>query len=1021
MPFNTPLVGEGRQPSIAIPSRGSSICRTSNTGKAEDRTMTARCGPVEENSDRLSFLKDDPNAANPRVASSRPVRRTHSPSRNSTRLPKVQHWAGLTRSVRNWDGLRKVSEEEFHSESRLTIQDAELWMPDGDCAVHLYARGASRRGPSFCVPLRALRQKGCSSLLDVCYAQAIVETSTGPREQRIYTFDNLNRESLAVELYIPAPDNASREESFDWHLATRNFFAFVLGKPLVGRQMGQAYVDLYERMKTFRSDRVDNHYDFLQYAEAQGYRDLVECTDYALASLYYAERYKLRDVWIDAFAHCVGMNDSIGLSPEYTAISRLSKALITRAYLEEELHLGRVAKALRTFLEDDLSPAYLGIAAGARHHLHRFQRFLHLFYVEKYGYWPPPKTSSFPKALYKSLFYDFKSLYDLLVDSRSNGDITSQSPASGGICVLQTIDHFDKRHNFTAQPHPLPLLPTALGQTTTRSLSSASHHKKTQNKQAAIAALAAATNSCNIDSERPRIVQAYLDFEKLYAANPTQREDKVTAVDARKVDWLLIYGTLQYLTSVLRAPDGVRDVESPDYPLCCLLVAGKSSWEMATPLPTPPVSNPASPLRTMNEYFGEAPTVSSSSIEPDCQREDYFASNNPVRSGNAHVSGSAKTMLPFRQPSTRSLGPLSSFSPRSSRRSSLRLKPTPSCAIIVRGYGDGLNQTTTQASSQIFVERPEPNVQEDSDAEPSWLKPQAPPAPVGTIAEVRGPARIRTPLLLTTQLEQFTRVADPDEADDAMSRSDSTGSKGSSVWTDEGSAASSKSSANGERQSYYKASTAEHSGLLGGLVSVDGTRVSLELPEFGKAPVASQADIHPLLRKPSVQHGGFQFDFGAGDFEATSSLDAADSIGMAFSETPATPHHTTTPAPLLRTMSLTSEKKPYVFAADVSQPASVQNASPRKKNRSSDIFSGLITSPSELRDLYNNTIKRRETATTSDYQYGDLSTSASSDAHPPTVTKTSHAIKTPALRSRVWHDDAKEEKKERRMSSFWRR
>jgi len=132
------------------------------------------------------------------------------------------------------------------------------------------------------------------------------------------TFDNLNRESSIVELYIPAPEHTTREESFQWHIATRNFFAFVLGKPLVGLQMGQAFVDLYERMKLFRSERVNNHQDFLDYAANQGYRDLVECTDYALASLFYAERYKLREVWIDAFAHCVGMGDSITLSPEYT-------------------------------------------------------------------------------------------------------------------------------------------------------------------------------------------------------------------------------------------------------------------------------------------------------------------------------------------------------------------------------------------------------------------------------------------------------------------------------------------------------------------------------------------------------------------------------------------------------------------------------------------------------------------------------------------------------------------------------
>jgi len=131
------------------------------------------------------------------------------------------------------------------------------------------------------------------------------------------SFNDRNRGSDLVDLYIPGPDNASREECFNWHVTTRNFFAYVLGKPLVGLHMGQAFVDLQERMRIFRSEHVNNQQDFLDYAENQGYRDLVECTDYALASLFYAEHYRLREVWVDAFAHAVGMSDSIALSPEY--------------------------------------------------------------------------------------------------------------------------------------------------------------------------------------------------------------------------------------------------------------------------------------------------------------------------------------------------------------------------------------------------------------------------------------------------------------------------------------------------------------------------------------------------------------------------------------------------------------------------------------------------------------------------------------------------------------------------------
>jgi hypothetical protein len=167
------------------------------------------------------------------------------------------------------------------------------------------------------VPLRALRQKACDGILNHSCAQATIDDTTPSIElPRLQSFSDLPRGTIAVDLYIPAPGSVSREEAFDFHITTRNFFAYILGQPLVGRHMGQTFVALYERMNLFRM-HTNNHEDFLAYADNQGYRDLVECTDYALACLYYAERYKLRGVWIDAFTHCVGMGESVALSPEY--------------------------------------------------------------------------------------------------------------------------------------------------------------------------------------------------------------------------------------------------------------------------------------------------------------------------------------------------------------------------------------------------------------------------------------------------------------------------------------------------------------------------------------------------------------------------------------------------------------------------------------------------------------------------------------------------------------------------------
>lgn len=666
----------------------------------------------------------------------------------------------------------------------------------------------------------------------------------------------------------------------------------------------------------------------------------------------------------------------------------MTRALITRACLEVDIQLEGVTKALRNFLQDDFSPTYLGLTYGARNHLGRFQRFLVDFYAEKFGYWPPPNNAShFPKALYKSMLYDFQNLYNLLVDTQSHNGIASQRHASGGLCVLQNLDHFNKRHKFTAQAHPLPLLPDTPGDSKpVRSLSSASYYKRPRDS----AALRMATNTLDSTVSNSKIIQAYLHFEDSYPTQVAQRDDRLSTVDGRKLRWLLIYGTLQYLASALRVPSAVRDKESPEYPLCCM-VAGESSWTAGSPITTPIIKSPGSVSGIMNDYFDSAPL---SSIEPDCHREDYFTSAETTRRG---------TQLPPSQPSGRSFTPLASLSRRSSRSNSLTLKRSSHCAIIVQGYGDGLNQATLQSSDKTS---------DAASKDITWLEVQASSAPSAQEtrnSEARGHMRNRTPLLQPFQLDHIVAPASPDATTDPMSRSDSTSSVGSSVWTDRGSAVSSQSSANGERSRDSKISAAEYSGLLGGLVSVDGTRVLLEFPESSKSTSGpSQRDVHPLLR--GVEQGGFVFDFNnQSTVDLEHGADITNTAVMAISA-PQSPLQTKPSNPdfSLAARSLAAEKKPLVVesATSVSTVAG-GTASRKKKSRSADIISGFITAPVELRGRYNSVVKRLEhSSNTNTTKYDDFGGGHKSGTPPPTVTKTSHAAKS---------------SKEKRFSSLWRR
>jgi len=524
-----------------------------------------------------------------------------------------------------------------------------------------------------------------------------------------------------------------------------------------------------------------------------------------------------------------------------------------------DIHLGRVTGAVRNFLEDDLSPAHLGLPDGARAHLDRFRSFLHGFYVEKFGYWPPPAGSAFSKALFKSLYFDFRNLHDYLVDRESTTNIASQKPASGGICVLQNVTSFDQRHKFAPLPHPLPLLPLDVpvrrrteSQKALKTLTLGSKHEKIDRYLTARASLLSATNIDDPSVSSCAIVQAYVRFERLCAQN--QREEKVSMADARKVRWLLIYGTLQYLASALRAPKQVRDTDSPKYPLCCL-VTEQSPWQAGTKVLNSPLTPSINVPEAIDDFISQSNditprqnTLSASAIQPDCQNQDYFSHTNVDTNGasvSVEVPAPLRVLSPRGNSTCRSVRRLS-LSTLSSRRNSVQLKSNPHCEILVQGYGNGLNDThvdlpsiksSVYPSSSVYSSqvpsRQSSLLVNDTDIHPSER----------LVLDLFADEPPRTPTLNTFYIEDVVTPVASMMPWVPASSSESTLSVDSPVWSDGDSSVSSKSSI--YAGSIRKNCEAEDSGLLGGLVS------------FGEAPIP---DIEKMSQ-PSSPINEFRFGF----------------------------------------------------------------------------------------------------------------------------------------------------------------
>ncbi|KAK6440724.1 hypothetical protein LTR95_003057 [Oleoguttula sp. CCFEE 5521] len=612
------------------------------------------------------------------------------------------------RTSLHWDSLRR---------------DHELWQENGDCFVHFYARGSSQRGPSLRIPFAAVQASRSSYLLHTCLTVKNDRPRPIESDSSDSGYESPLRPSRRFELYLPAPADLTRDQTYAYHVTTRNYFAYLTGKQaLVGEKLGTALADLWDRVKAWEQGN-DSTTKLLEFCESQGYMHLAENTQYATAVLNLAERARLRDLWVHAFVHCVGMHDRLDWSPEFDSLSNVTKAMVKRASLEMDLHIARVIRAFGGFLEEALGAEHLGLSKASRDHLDRFRSFLHGHYLEQLGYFPPSTSDPFDKDLWMNMYQDFHALYMYLVDVDSVDDMASILNTSGGVCVFQNVRAFDLRHGYDPLPHPQPLLPQAEAprriidaQRTLRTfkLGRSDAAPASKPKTTPKLDLAAATNTLDEELMAFPIIQEYQRFER------QKLEDKVSPAEARKVRWLLIYGVLQMLISITRAPPEVKDVEAASYPLCVLTTGG------------PPWDDDEE--NVLDRYFsiptlpqGLAPSSDEServSIHPDCEAdnaEDYFSLSRK-NSGMAldkmappplRITVPVSRRLSIRSGMNSSVSALQrsvtgSFARRNSNRKSVQSSPmtpprktTSYCEIMVEGYGNGTSTEDDDTSSEL--------------------------------------------------------------------------------------------------------------------------------------------------------------------------------------------------------------------------------------------------------------------------------------------------------------------------------
>ncbi|KAI0862719.1 hypothetical protein F4860DRAFT_109641 [Xylaria cubensis] len=486
--------------------------------------------------------------------------------RKSRKPSAVVKWDGASKSSEVWDSLRR---------------DPDLWLRDGDCYVHLYDRGQSRRGPAFKVPYSALLEAKFQPLIDKFAPRARFE----PTQMNVYDCSEAARGSegstgARFELFIPAPVELDKRHSYNYHLATRNLFAFIFRRSMVGECLGITLITLMHSLQQFRTPDANNVQDLMDYMDGEGYLDLNGQPTYASALLLLGEAFQLRNLYIDAFAHCCGMSDQLYLSSEYQFIPWTTRELIQRTRFEMYSRLRKATSLLETFLVGAIV-----LYPGAQQHLQSFRNFLYGVYCIRFGCYPP-QDGIFDSSVFCTMRRDFKALYEFLRDESPDSFETTQFSIESGMSPLLVLKSFDQRYNHKTLAHPLPLLPDTPRKKAT---SWWNQPIKTSRSRRAhdLAALSRATNSHRQDVMRNHLVSAYRKFEEDQIFFPVRagRIDSLGPVDGRKVRWILIYAIYQTLCQATKVAEEIRDVEGVPYHLC-ISTAGLPPWEIRRPVNT---------------------------------------------------------------------------------------------------------------------------------------------------------------------------------------------------------------------------------------------------------------------------------------------------------------------------------------------------------------------------------------------------------------------------------------------------
>lgn len=299
-----------------------------------------------------------------------------------------------------------------------------------------------------------------------------------------------NQRNPTHEIWFTAPSELRTVQAQRLHhVAVRNFFAILHGKPIVG-------ADVFDMLSTLQM-QIQVMYDLdtdirsttpaersvqmiTNYLGQYGIDNVRNDIRHALALLAWAEQdtVRWRQGYLECYTHLAGaITPQIEDSSEFKRLSIVTRRNLGIAARTLQLRVMEAEERLASFDFADLWKDSPKLANGPVYQsYHAFRQFLVNHYGRIYGTWPPPSQGTWlNRKTVLAMQNDFGSLYDYLVDRdvywnpreerasrkwemqhRKTDEFEADLPELG---ITDMLVMYDAKAGYAHIPHPYPLLP----------------------------------------------------------------------------------------------------------------------------------------------------------------------------------------------------------------------------------------------------------------------------------------------------------------------------------------------------------------------------------------------------------------------------------------------------------------------------------------------------------------------------------------------------------------------------------